>query len=151
MATVCTAHSLHTSLRVVNMMRCRTIEFGACLEMRPMATMKYKNTTCAVRRLLAGACAALLLVGAQAASLSAQDQGTYREQDAALQAMQRGEILPYAKIRKRAEQTFKGQLVGERLRRSNKGWVYEVRVRQGDGRVVFGLLDAATGKEVKKP
>ena len=116
-----------------------------------MATMKHKNAAWTMLRFVAAACAALMLAGTAATRLSAQDQGAAREQDAALQAIQRGEILPYAKIRKRAEQTFKGQLVGERLRRSNMGWVYEVRVRQNDGRVVFGLLDAATGKEIKKP
>lgn len=68
------------------------------------------------------------------------------DQDAALGAIRRGEILPYGRIKRRAEKQLQGRLVGERLRQTGQGWVYEVRVRRPDGRVVFGILDARTGQ-----
>lgn len=71
------------------------------------------------------------------------------EQDAALEAMRRGEIMSYAKIRRRAEARLKGKLVGAKLRRTGRGWIYEVRVRKEDGAVVFAILDARTGNEIR--
>jgi len=69
-----------------------------------------------------------------------------REQDDALEMMKRGEILSYSKIRDIVRTRIGGRLVGERLRHTNSGWVYEVRVRQKDGRVVFAIIDAKTGR-----
>ncbi len=80
------------------------------------------------------------------------DTGAYNtayalsEHDEALKAIKRGDILSYSKIKKRVELQLNGRMVGERLRRTNRGWVYEVRVRQNKGRVVFAIIDARTGK-----
>ena len=71
------------------------------------------------------------------------------EQDEALAAMKRGEIMGYAKIRRRAETRLGGQLVGARLRMTGRGWVYEVKVRKKGGRVVFAILDAKSGRQIK--
>lgn len=75
---------------------------------------------------------------------------TQAEHDAALAAMKRGEVMDYAKIRRRAETHLKGQLVGARLRQTGRGWIYEVRVRQANGAVVFAILDARTGQQIKR-
>ncbi len=69
-----------------------------------------------------------------------------RDHDAALEAIKRGEILSYKQIRKIIRKNLKGKVVGERLRRTNQGWVYELRVRQEDGHVVFAVINAKTGK-----
>ena len=68
----------------------------------------------------------------------------------ALKAIKRGEILSYARIRSIAERELDGKMVGERLRRTNKGWVYEVRVRRDTGKVVFAIINAGSGKVISK-
>ena len=72
------------------------------------------------------------------------------DQNAALEAIKRGEILSYSKIKKRVEKQLGGKIVGERLRRTNRGWIYEIRARQSDGRVVFAIVDAKTGRVIQK-
>ncbi len=72
------------------------------------------------------------------------------EQDDALKMMKRGEILPYSRIRSIVRKELGGTLVGEKLRRTNSGWVYEVRVRRSDGRVMFAILDAKTGRIINR-
>lgn len=75
--------------------------------------------------------------------LPAQTRG---EQDHALEMMKRGEVMPYSRIKKIAETQLHGRMVGERFFRSNRGWIYEVRVLRQDGRVVFAVIDAKTGE-----
>ncbi len=72
------------------------------------------------------------------------------DHDDALKAIKRGEILSYDRIRSIAERELGGKMVGERLRRTNRGWVYEVRVRRNDGKVVFAIINAGSGKIVSK-
>ncbi|WCL55414.1 PepSY domain-containing protein [Gimibacter soli] len=82
----------------------------------------------------------------------AQQRGSNRaqtEQDEALAAQKRGDVLPYHEIKKRTEAQIGGKVVGQRLRNTNTGWVYELRVMGGDGKVAFVLVDAASGKILK--
>ena len=70
----------------------------------------------------------------------------FDEHDDALKAIRNGEVLPYSKIKRTTEKKLKGKIVGERLRRTNRGWVYELRVRENNsGRVLFVVVDAANG------
>ncbi len=72
------------------------------------------------------------------------------EQDDALKAIRAGEILPYSKVRKIAEKKLKAKVVGERLRRTNQGWVYEFRARNKKGRVIFAIFSAKNGKLIAR-
>ncbi|UTW56359.1 PepSY domain-containing protein [Kordiimonas sp. SCSIO 12610] len=72
------------------------------------------------------------------------------DHDDALKAIKRGEILSYDRIKSVAERELGGKMVGERLRRTNQGWVYEVRVRRNDGKVVFAIINAGSGKVISK-
>ncbi|MFC3053605.1 PepSY domain-containing protein [Kordiimonas pumila] len=69
----------------------------------------------------------------------------FDDQDAALKALKNGDILPYAKIKKKVEKQLGGQVVGSNLRRTNKGWQYDLRVRRDNGKVMVAIVDAATG------
>ncbi|GHF22735.1 hypothetical protein GCM10017044_16370 [Kordiimonas sediminis] len=64
----------------------------------------------------------------------------------ALAAIKRGEILPYSKIRRIVQKKMGGKIIGERLRRTNRGWVYELRIRGDKGKILFAIVDARTGK-----
>lgn len=68
------------------------------------------------------------------------------DQNAALKALKRGDILPYAQIRRKVEQSLGGQVVGSNLRRTNKGWQYDLRVRRDNGKVLVAIVDAKSGR-----
>jgi uncharacterized membrane protein YkoI len=96
--------------------------------------------------------AVCMLVPTTTPMVSAHDAHTpvsYQQRDDhndALSAIKRGEILSLGKIKGMVERKLKGKMVGERLRRTNRGWIYEVRVRRDDGKVMFAIVDAATGR-----
>ncbi len=96
--------------------------------------------------------AMFILVPSTAPALAAHDahvSAFYQQRDDhndALSAIKRGEILSLGKIKGVVERKLKGKMVGERLRRTNRGWIYEVRVRRDDGKVMFAIVDAATGR-----
>ena len=95
-----------------------------------------------------------LLCSAAVSSAETADTADYPqqrdEQDAALRAAREGDILPYPELKKRVERQLAGEIVGQRLMRTNTGWTYEVRVRRKDGRVVYALVDAANGKVMSR-
>ena len=70
------------------------------------------------------------------------------EQDDALKAIRAGEILPYSKIKRMVEAQLKGKVVGQRLRRTGRGWIYELRIRGKDGGVKFAVVDAKSGRVI---
>ena len=72
------------------------------------------------------------------------------EQDEALRAARRGEIMPYALVRAIAERKLRAKVVGERLRRTNRGWVYEFRARDKKGRVIFAVFSATDGRMIAR-
>lgn len=75
------------------------------------------------------------------------------EHDAVMKALRRGEIMSLARIKNIAQSRLNGVVVSQRLRRTNRGWLYYLRLRQGDGNVISAVLDAKTGeiREVSKP
>ncbi|MFZ5608819.1 MAG: PepSY domain-containing protein [Pseudomonadota bacterium] len=69
------------------------------------------------------------------------------DQDAALRAMQSGEIMSYAEIRKLTEQALGGTVIGQDPpRRMGKRWVYSLRVMQFSGQLLEVEVDAKTGR-----
>ncbi len=85
--------------------------------------------------------APLTLVGSLPASAQQRDQ------DDALRAMKRGQIIPYGQISRRAQRQFGGRVVGQQVRQMSKDrWVYELRILQDDGKVISVVMDAHTGK-----
>ena len=85
--------------------------------------------------------APLTLVGLLPASAQQRDQ------DDALRAMKRGQIIPYGQISRRAQRQFGGRVVGQQVRQMSKDrWVYELRILQDDGKVISVVMDAHTGK-----
>jgi len=70
------------------------------------------------------------------------------EHDDVLRAIKRGELMSYAKIKRIAEAKLHGVVVGQKLRRTNRGWQYDLRVRRKDGKVLVAIVDARTGEIV---
>jgi|GEM_PF-4607526 len=69
------------------------------------------------------------------------------EQDNALRAQKEAKLMSYSKLRKRAEKQVGGKVLSQQLVRTNRnGWVYQLRMRQNDGRIKSVLVDAKTGK-----
>lgn len=71
------------------------------------------------------------------------------EQDDVLEAIKRGDVMPYSKIKRIVESKLDGVVVGQQIRRTNRGWQYDMRVRRKDGRVVMATVDARTGEIVR--
>ena len=70
-----------------------------------------------------------------------------QDQNDALRARKRGNLIPYGKISRRAERQFKGRVVGQRVRQYSKDrWVYELRILRQDGQVISVVMDAHTGE-----
>jgi len=68
------------------------------------------------------------------------------EHDDAQQAVRRGEIKSYSEIRRMVEGRLQGRVVDLKLKRTNKGWQYFLRVSTNEGRVVAAVVDARTGR-----
>lgn len=73
-----------------------------------------------------------------------------QQHDNAREALKRGEIMPYSSIKKIVERQVDGKIVGQKLRRTNQGWQYDLRVRADGGRVMVLVVNAATGAIVSK-
>lgn len=73
-----------------------------------------------------------------------------QEHDDAREALRRGDILPYSSIKKIVEDQVSGKVVGQKLRRTNRGWQYDLRVRPNNGRVMVLVVDARTGTIVSR-
>ncbi len=70
-----------------------------------------------------------------------------QDQNDALKARKRGNLIPYGKISRRAERQFGGRVVGQRVRQySSNRWVYELRILRKDGQVISVVIDAHTGE-----
>jgi len=68
------------------------------------------------------------------------------EHDDALGAIKRGEIMSYSQIKRSVESRLGGRVVDLKLRRTNQGWQYFLRVSRKDGRVVAAVVDAKTAR-----
>lgn len=70
-----------------------------------------------------------------------------QDQNDALKARKRGNLIPYGKISRRAVRQFGGRVVGQRVRQySSNRWVYELRILRQDGQVISVVIDAHTGE-----
>lgn len=72
------------------------------------------------------------------------------EHDDAREALKNGDILPYSTIKNIVERQVDGKVVGQKLRRTNRGWQYDLRVRPQNGRVMVLVVDARTGSIVSR-
>lgn len=68
------------------------------------------------------------------------------EHDAARQAMQHGQVMPYYDLKKKVEKKIDAKIIGEKLRHTNRGWVYDLRVQRRRGKVSSVIVDAQTAE-----
>lgn len=100
--------------------------------------------------------AILLLFGCGAALTAAAETGymgavaVADEHDDAREALKRGDILPYSTIKRIVEGQVDGKVVGQKLRRTNRGWQYDLRVRPKNGRVMVLVVNAKNGSIVSR-
>lgn len=92
----------------------------------------------------------VVLAGADAAGYVSVAYAVADEHDDAREALKRGDILPYSTIKRIVEKQVDGKVVGQKLRRTNKGWQYDLRVRPKDGRVMVLVVNAKNGAIVSK-
>lgn len=95
-----------------------------------------------VLSLLAG----MSLTAVASNAVEAQSARNSDEHDDAQKAVRRGEIKSYSEIRRIVENKLGGKVVDLKLRRTNRGWQYFLRVSRNDGRVVATVVDGRTGK-----
>jgi uncharacterized membrane protein YkoI len=70
-----------------------------------------------------------------------------QDQDRAYKATKAAGLLPYSLIRKVAEDKIGGKIISQKLVRTNTdNWIYQLRIRKKDGRVVFAVINAKNGE-----
>lgn len=85
----------------------------------------------------------VLMLGLAGASVSVRaDQD---DQDRALEAVTRGEILPLSTILARLQAVDRGQVLEVELENEHGRWIYEVTTLAADGVVRKRVLDARAG------
>jgi len=96
-----------------------------------------------MKNFLAGAlCVAVLFVGSVVAGGDDKDG---REHDAIRGALQRGEVLPLAKILAIAQEKVPGDVIEVELETERGTLIYEIKVLTQSGRVREIKIDARTG------
>jgi len=96
-----------------------------------------------MKNFLAGAlCVAVLFV---ASVVAGGDDKDGREHDAIRGALQRGEVLPLAKILAIAQEKVPGDVIEVELESKRGALVYEIKVLAQSGRVREIKIDARTG------
>jgi uncharacterized membrane protein YkoI len=91
----------------------------------------------------------MLLLGTLPLGLStgvAGEPGKRSEHSAIREALQRGEVLPLAKILAIANQHVPGDVIEVELEHERKTLVYEIKILTGTGRVREVKIDARTGE-----
>jgi uncharacterized membrane protein YkoI len=97
-----------------------------------------------IKTAVAGALFAALLVVASV--LAGDDDSKHqREHDAIRAALQRGEVLPLARILAIAQQKVPGDVIEVELESEHSALVYEIKVLTGNGRVREVKIDARSG------
>lgn len=80
-------------------------------------------------------------------STSVADQRSKRSEHSAIrEALQRGEVLPLAKILAIAHQHVPGDVIEVELEDEKQALVYEIKILTGTGRVREVKIDARTGE-----
>lgn len=88
-------------------------------------------------------CAAVLVVASGVAD--DDDRSHQREHDAIRAALQRGEVLPLARILAIAQQKVPGDVIEVELESKRAALVYEIKVLTQSGRVREVKIDARSG------
>jgi uncharacterized membrane protein YkoI len=96
-----------------------------------------------IKASVAGMLAVAIVLGA--ASSLAGDNQEQLDQDAIRAALQRGEVLPLARILALAQQAVPGDALRVELERRRAGLVYEIKMLTESGRVREIDIDARTG------
>ena len=98
-----------------------------------------------IRTFVAGAlCATVLVVASVVAGGDDRDHHA-REHDAIRAALQRGEVLPLARILAIAQEKVPGDVIEVELESKRAALVYEIKVLTQSGRVREVKIDARTG------
>ena len=98
---------------------------------------------------------ALALSEGQASRLAAQDNahvtaGDARDEDRALHAVQKGEILPLGRVIASLHDAIPGEISGVELENENGRWIYEFKVISAEGRMLEVRVNAKTGQVIGK-
>jgi uncharacterized membrane protein YkoI len=93
--------------------------------------------------------AVAVLSAGQAAAEDLHEGESDHDQDRAFEAVQRGEVLPLDKVLAGLGQRHPGELIGVELERRAGRWIYEVRLIDGNGRLIDLDIDARTGKVIR--
>ena len=91
----------------------------------------------------------LTLLCSFADGAAARSRDRDRDQDMARQALQRGEVLPIARILELVAQYLPGDVIEVQLDENRGILAYEIRVLTRSGRVRELVLDARTGAFVR--
>jgi uncharacterized membrane protein YkoI len=91
---------------------------------------------------------AIALLAAAAPFLSTPSQADGRKDDAerALRESRAGEIMPFARLAQIVLERYPGRVVEADLDEDDGRMIYEIRILQGNGRVLEVEVDAATGR-----
>lgn len=95
-----------------------------------------------------------LWLALNACAAFADDVGKRRQDhDAALTAVQHGEVLPLEAVLSEARKAVRGEVVGVELERARGNWVYEIKIIASGNSMVQIYVDARTTKilEIKGP
>jgi uncharacterized membrane protein YkoI len=103
-----------------------------------------------MKTLIKGVLCASLVLGLTASVADDDDDRSRheREQDTIREALQRGEVLPLAKILAIAQQNVPGDVIEVELETERASLVYEIKVLSQSGRVREIKIDARSGTVV---
>lgn len=92
-----------------------------------------------------------LVVAMTAFATQPAEAGRRGDHDEARAAVQAGEVLPLPALLERLQRTHPGKVLELELERDRKAgrWIYEVKLLQGDGRLLKLELDAATAEVLR--
>jgi uncharacterized membrane protein YkoI len=106
-------------------------------------TMRRMNP---IKSLLSALLLSLLALAAVTPTVTAKDKDKARsEQDAIRDALQRGDVLPLAKVLAIAGQQVPGDVVEVELEHEKSVLIYEIKILTANGRVREIKIDARTG------
>ena len=69
-----------------------------------------------------------------------------RDQNTARDSYKSEKVLPYSQIKRRAERTFGGRVVGQNVNRRGGRVVYNLKILRQNGQVISAQLDGQTGR-----
>jgi uncharacterized membrane protein YkoI len=79
-----------------------------------------------------------------------EEEHEMTDEDRALNARERGEVLPLEQVMARLDGHIPGEISGIELEKENGIWVYEFKVISPQGQMLEVHIDAKTGKLVDR-